>query len=150
MVKQQYHSRQRPSYRVGILGATGAVGQKFVEILAGHPWFEITALAASERSAGKSYRDAVNWIGSRRIPRNVARMPVLPLAPDLDCDFVFSGLSASVAGTAERTFAEAGYPVISNARNYRMHADVPLLIPEINPDHTTLIRNQAWGSGGSL
>lgn len=137
-------------YRVGILGATGAVGQKFIEVLDGHPWFEITALAASERSAGKSYSEAVNWIGSRPIPEKVATQKVFEVRPDLDCDFVFSGLTASVAGDVERAFAEAGYPVISNARNFRMEADVPLLIPEVNPDHTALIEQQQWGGGGFI
>ncbi|GIV62262.1 MAG: aspartate-semialdehyde dehydrogenase [Rhodothermaceae bacterium] len=133
--------------RVGVLGATGAVGQKFIEWLDGHPWFEVTALIASERSAGKPYREAVNWIGSRPIPEAIAAMPVESATTLPDCDFVFSGLDASVAGELERRFAEAGYPVISNARNYRMHDDVPLLIPEINPDHTKLIEQQRWGEG---
>ncbi len=129
--------------RVGILGATGAVGQKFVELLDGHPQFEIAALAASERSAGKPYREAANWIGGSEMPERVAEMEVLPVAPDaLDCDFVFSGLDASVAGEVERAFAEAGVPVISNARNHRMDPAVPLLIPEVNPDHTALIDGQ--------
>lgn len=134
--------------RVGILGATGAVGQKFVERLEGHPWFEVTALAASERSAGKPYREAVNWIGSRPIPAALAGEEVVAAAPGLDCDFVFSGLDSAVAGDLERAFAEAGYPVISNARNHRMQADVPLLIPEVNPDHTALIAQQRWGGEG--
>ena len=140
----------RPQLRAGILGATGAVGQKFVEILADHPWFKITALAASERSAGQRYREAARWIGSAPIPRAVADMKVVPLRDNLDCDFVFSGLSARVAGEAERMFAAAGYPVISNARNYRMKEDVPLLIPEINPDHTALVHNQCWDRGGYI
>ena len=138
---------ERP-YRVGILGATGAVGQKFVEILDGHPWFEISALAASERSAGKPYREAANWIGTARIPDHIADQKVVLGEPGIDCDFVFSGLSSNVAGEIERTFAEAGYPVISNARNYRMQDDVPLLIPEVNPDHIALIDRQHWGSDG--
>ena len=128
--------------RVGILGATGAVGQKFVELLDGHPDFEIAALAASERSAGKPYREAANWIGSTEMPATVAEMEVVACTPDLDCDFVFSGLDSSVAGEVEQAFAAAGYPVISNARNHRMDADVPLLIPEVNPDHTALIKQQ--------
>ncbi len=130
-------------YRAGILGATGAVGQKFVEVLNGHPWFEITALAASERSAGRPYGEAVNWIGSTAIPEEISRMEVVPVTPDLDCDFVFSGLTANVATSMELAFAQAGYPVISNARSFRMHADVPLLIPEVNPDHTGLIDRQS-------
>ncbi|HMB92670.1 MAG TPA: hypothetical protein VKP65_17595, partial [Rhodothermales bacterium] len=137
-------------YRVGILGATGAVGQKFIEFLDGHPWFDITALAASERSAGKTYREAVNWIGSTAIPEQIAAMEVVACEPGLDCDFVFSGLTADVAGDIERQFAEAGYPVISNARNYRMEPDVPLLIPEVNPDHIALIDQQQWGNGGFI
>ncbi|MDQ7040694.1 MAG: aspartate-semialdehyde dehydrogenase [Rhodothermus sp.] len=140
----------RSKFRVGILGATGAVGQKFVELLADHPWFEISVLAASERSAGKRYQEAVNWIGSRPIPPQVAEQEVVPITTDLDCDFVFSGLSASVAGEVEGRLAEAGYPVISNARNYRMREDVPLLIPEINPEHTALIERQPWRSRGGF
>lgn len=138
------------SFRVGILGATGAVGQTFVELLDGHPLFEIAALAASERSAGKPYREAANWIGGVEMPESVAEMTVQPCTPVLDCDFVFSGLDASVAGEIEGAFAGAGYPVISNARNYRMEPDVPLLIPEVNPDHTALIDRQDWDGGGFI
>jgi aspartate-semialdehyde dehydrogenase len=137
-------------YRVGILGATGAVGQKFVELLEHHPWFEVAVLAASERSAGKSYRAAVNWIGSTPIPAALAEQEVVEAHPDLDCDFVFSGLDATVAGELERAFAERGIPVISNARNFRMADDVPLLIPEVNPDHTALIDRQVWRAGGGF
>lgn len=142
--------RSNPHFRVGILGATGAVGQRFVELLADHSWFEITALAASERSAGRPYREAANWMGSDPIPETVADLIVEPPEPALDCDFVFSGLSSSVAGEVERAFAEAGYPVISNAKNYRMAADVPLLIPEVNPDHAALVETQHWGEGGFI
>ncbi len=137
-------------FKVGILGATGAVGQKFVEILENHPWFEISALAASERSAGKKYGEVVNWIGSSPIPPALFEQEVLEARPGFDCDFVFSGLDASVAGDLERQFAEAGYPVISNARNYRMQENVPLLIPEVNPDHTALIEGQTWSNGGFI
>lgn len=137
-------------YRVGILGATGAVGQKFVEILDNHPWFEISALAASARSAGKPYREATNWIGAAPIPDAIAEQEVVQGKPGLDCDFVFSGLSASVAEDIERAFAEAGYPVISNARNFRMDKTVPLLIPEVNPDHIALIDQQNWPDGGFI
>ena len=136
--------------QVGILGATGAVGQKFVEILDGHPWFEITALAASDRSAGKPYREAVNWIGSRPIPDYLADRVVERASPGIACDFVFSGLDASVAGEIEGQFADAGYPVISNARNYRMQDDVPLLVPEVNPDHIRLIDQQKREGGGFI
>ena len=136
--------------RVGILGATGAVGQQFVELLADHPLFELAALAASERSAGRPYREAVNWIGSTEPPERVAAMTVQPAAPGLDCDLVFSGLDAGVAGEIEAAFARAGYPVVSNARNHRMAPDVPLLIPEVNPDHTALVEKQDWGGAGGF
>ncbi|MEM9996929.1 MAG: aspartate-semialdehyde dehydrogenase [Bacteroidota bacterium] len=130
--------------RVGILGATGAVGQRFVQLLDGHPYFRVTALAASERSAGKPYRDAAHWTLDTPMPEIVAGMEVQTCEPPLDCDFVFSGLDSSVAGEVEAAFARVGYPVISNAKNYRMHPDVPLLIPEVNPDHTKLIERQRW------
>ncbi|MEM6783572.1 MAG: aspartate-semialdehyde dehydrogenase [Bacteroidota bacterium] len=132
--------------RVGILGATGAVGQRFVQLLDGHPYFRITALAASERSAGKPYAEAAHWTLDTPMPDLVRDLVVQPCTPELDCDFVFSGLDSSVAGEVEAAFARAGYPVISNAKNYRMHPEVPLLIPEVNPDHTALIDRQNWGS----
>ncbi len=136
--------------RAGILGATGAVGQKFVELLAGHPWFRVSALAASERSSGRPYKDAVNWFATAPIPTEIAELTVEPCAPDLDCDFVFSGLDSSVAEEIEGAFAAAGYPVISNAKNYRMVNDVPLLIPEVNPGHTSLIGRQKATKGGFI
>lgn len=140
-----------PDYRVGILGATGAVGQTFVRLLEDHPWFTITAVAASEQSAGASYRESTNWLSGRPIPQEVADLEVQPTDPArMDCDFVFSALSSKVAGEKEREFAEAGVPVISNAKNYRMADDVPLLIPEVNPEHIALIDTQAWGSGGFI
>lgn len=137
--------------RVGILGATGAVGQKFVKLLEGHPWFEITALAASERSAGKLYRDAAHWLEDTPMPKDVAQLMVQNAETDeLDCDLVFSGLDALVAGAVEERFARAGFPVISNAKNFRMHPHVPLLIPEVNADHIGLIDQQNWGSPGFI
>ncbi len=136
--------------RVGILGATGAVGQKFVSLLEGHPWFELTALAASERSAGKSYGEAAHWIESTPLPASVAQMEVQLCEPGLDCDLVFSGLDSSVAGPVEKAFAAAGYPVISNAKNHRMDDDVPLLIPEVNPEHLALIERQNHASNGFI
>jgi len=137
-----------PSFRVGILGATGAVGQTFVRLIEDHPWFTVTALAASERSAGKPYREAVNWLSGKPMPAAVADLEVHPTDPAaFDCDFVFSGLSSSVAGEVEQAFAEAGVPVISNAKNYRMQQDVPLLIPEVNADHAALVEAQNWGDG---
>ena len=135
---------------VGILGATGAVGQKFVALLENHPWFKVKHLAASSRSAGKAYKDAANWIASEPMPDSIANKIVKETAPGFECDFVFSGLDSSVAGEVEQAFARAGYPVISNAKNYRMHPQVPLLIPEVNPSHTELITQQSWGSNGYI
>lgn len=138
-------------YQVGILGATGAVGQTFIRLLEDHPWFMVAEVAASERSTGQSYREAVNWLSGDPIPDHVASLTVQPTEPDaLDCDFVFSGLSSSVAGDIEGAFARAGFPVISNAKNYRMQEDVPLLIPEVNPTHVGLIDQQEWGSPGFI
>jgi len=129
---------------VGILGATGSVGQKFIELLQDHPWFKITALGASERSAGKLYKHASNWFQQRPIPARIANMVVSECKPDLPCRIVFSGLDASVAGPIEEAFAEAGYIVISNAKNHRMTDNVPLLVPDINPDHLDLIKFQKY------
>lgn len=132
---------------VGILGATGSVGQKFIQLLQHHPWFEINSVAASERSAGKKYGDAVNWFMTAPIPKSVADLTIRACEPDLPCKIVFSGLDASVAGDIETDFARAGYVVISNSRNHRFDTDVPLLIPEINPDHLNLIKHQPYGDG---
>ena len=129
-------------YRVGILGATGTVGQRFVQLLEGHPEFEITALAASDRSAGKRYAEACAWKLSGEIPEAVADIVVAPIEPPLDCDIIFSSLPSSVARETEEAFARAGYPVISNSSSYRMDEDIPLLIPEINADHLALIERQ--------
>ncbi|MEK7101094.1 MAG: aspartate-semialdehyde dehydrogenase [Patescibacteria group bacterium] len=128
--------------RVGILGATGSVGQRFVALLSDHPWFTVTALAASEKSAGKPYRNAVNWKMATPIPDDVARLVIMEASPPLPCDLVFSGLDASVAGEIEEAFAKSGYPVISNSKNHRMDSDVPLLIPEVNADHIDIILSQ--------
>ena len=134
----------------GILGATGAVGQTFIRLLDDHPWFDVAALGASERSAGQSYREAAHWLAGTPRPEAVADLTVQECVPEAfdDCDFVFSGLDSSVAGQIERAFAAAGVPVISNAKNYRMQADVPLLVPEINPGHAALIERQFWSDGG--
>ena len=137
--------------RAGILGATGAVGQTFVRLLAGHPLFEITAVAASERSAGKRYDEAATWISDAELDPAVAAMTVRLVGEELPCDVLFSGLDAAVAGDAEADAARRGYVVVSNARNHRMAADVPLLVPEVNPDHLALVDRQAWGdaAGGA-
>jgi aspartate-semialdehyde dehydrogenase len=132
---------------IGILGATGSVGQKFIELLSNHPWFEIKELAASELSAGKKYKDAVDWFLPSQMTEQVAEIEVKKCETNLDCKIVFSGLDSSVAGEIETEFAKNGYVVISNSRNHRMDNDVPLLIPEINPDHIELIKKQKYGEG---
>ncbi len=124
---------------VGVLGATGAVGQKFIKLLEGHPWFEVTAVAASERSAGKRYGEVAAWKQVTPMPPQVRELEVRPCTPDLGCRVVFSGLDASVAGPAEDEFARAGYVVLSNSKNHRLDEDVPLVIPELNHDHLDII-----------
>jgi len=129
--------------KAGILGATGAVGQRFVEALANHPWFEITALAASERSAGKTYREAAGWRLDTAMPESVENIEVVPVDPKaVDADVVFSALPADLALTVEPEFAKAGFAVASNASSYRMEKDIPLVIPEVNPEHLGLIEVQ--------
>lgn len=135
--------------KVGVLGATGAVGQQFIRLLDGHPWFEVAAVAASERSAGKTYAEAARWVLGTDIPEAVAGLVVQDAGNvDLDVDFVFSGLDASVAQEMERAYAARGIPVVSNTRNYRMDPAVPLLIPEVNPDHTALVERQTFDPDG--
>ena len=133
--------------RVGVLGATGLVGQRIVSLLADHPWFELTEVAASERSSGKTYAEAVRWHLDVPIPETARDLVVRSLDPSLDCDFVFSALDSSVAGGAEEDFARAGYPVVSNSRNHRMDPDVPLLIPEVNAAHLDAIPLQRKNRG---
>jgi aspartate-semialdehyde dehydrogenase len=132
---------------VGILGATGMVGQQFIALLANHPWFKVAWLGASERSAGKAYRDAAAWRLPNPLPDEVARMGVDAASPGRAPALVFSGLDSSVAGEIEGAFAQAGHVIVSNARNYRMDADVPLLIPEVNADHLSLLQTQASARG---
>jgi aspartate-semialdehyde dehydrogenase len=132
---------------VGVLGATGSVGQKFIELLSNHPWFEITEIAASERSAGKKYKDVVNWFSSSPLPESVAGLMIKNCEPDLKCKVVFSGLDSSIAGGIEQAFAKAGYTVVSNSKNHRMDKDVPLLVPEINSEHIELIKHQKFNNG---
>ena len=137
---------------VGVLGATGTVGQQFVRLLANHPWFEATWLAGSERSEGKKYADAANWKLATPMPDAAAARVVQPPIPGNGPKLVFSALDANVAGDLEKAFAEAGHIVVSNARNYRMDPLVPLLIPEINPDHLQLLERQksAYGWKGGI
>ncbi len=132
---------------VAVLGATGSVGQRFVELLSNHPWFEVAELAASDRSAGKKYSEAVNWIMQTPLQDKFAGMIVKKCEPDLEAKIVFSGLDASVAGEIETAFAEAGYYVISNARNHRFDENVPLIIPEVNHDHLKLLKTQDYKGG---
>ena len=138
--------------KVGILGATGNVGQRFVQLLSDHPWFEISNLCASERSAGKPYKEVVNWKVSASVPKEVENLVVGLCEPNIDARIVFSGLDSSVAGEIEEKFAKAGYVVISNSKNHRMDPDVPLLIPEVNPDHLALVEQQKkrFGRGGFI
>jgi aspartate-semialdehyde dehydrogenase len=127
---------------VAVLGATGAVGQTFIRLLAGHPWFEVAEVAASERSAGKPYAEAAKWLEGA-MPAAVAAMTVLPCDPAVvRSPLVFSALDASAAGEVEPAFARAGRVVLSNAKNFRMEADVPLLIPEINAGHLAVLERQ--------
>ena len=128
--------------RVGILGATGMVGQRFIQLLEDHPQFEITALAASDRSQGKTFQDACTWRLNGEMPAFVKSMVVAAPQPPLDCQLIFSSLPGDIARESEGSFAMAGYPVISNSSAYRMDADVPLLIPEVNHDHLALLDAQ--------
>lgn len=132
---------------VGILGATGMVGQKFIELLVEHPWFEIVALAASDRSSGKKYGQAMRWMMELPLQNYISEMVVRSCEPDMPCRIVFSGLDSDVAGEIETKFANAGYVVISNSRNHRMDPDVPLLIPEVNSAHLDLVKSQKYGKG---
>ena len=140
--------------KVGVLGATGAVGQRFIQLLDRHPWFEVTEVAASERSARRTYGEGMKgrWKMVGDIPARVAALEVKECTPELDCRLVFSALDASVAGPVEETFADAGYIVCSNSRNHRMDDDVPLLIPEVNLDHLDVIKEQRrrWSKGGFI
>jgi aspartate-semialdehyde dehydrogenase len=129
-------------FRVGILGATGTVGQRFIQLLQHHPQFEITALAASDRSQGKAYSAACSWRLEGEMPQAVQDLIVQAPAPPLDCELIFSSLPGDIARETEGSFAAAGYPVISNSSAYRMDVDVPLLIPEINHQHLSLIETQ--------
>src|SRR5256886_1454295 len=133
--------------RAGILGATGVVGQRFIQLLEVHPQFEVTVLAASDRSQGKTYAEACAWRLPGEMPERVRQIAVQSPAPPLDCDFVFSSLPGNVAKEAEENFARSGYPVISNSSSHRMAADVPLLIPEVNHEHVALIDAQRTRRG---
>jgi aspartate-semialdehyde dehydrogenase len=137
---------------VAVLGATGAVGQRFIQLLEGHPWFRITELVASDRSAGQRYGDVTRWVLPGGPPDHLAGQEVLPLDADLQARIVFSALPADIARTVEWRLAETGHIVCTNASAYRMHEHVPILLPEINADHARLVEVQrriyGWDGGG--
>ncbi len=138
---------------VAVLGATGMVGQRFIELLQGHPWFEIVALAASEQHGGRPYAEVARWRLASEMPASVASLPVVVCRPEAlpAVKIAFSALPGEIAGEIELAFANAGVAVFSNAKNYRMVADVPLLIPEVNPEHIAAIVQQrklrGWSTG---
>src|SRR5487761_433905 len=137
-------------YKIGILGATGMVGQRLIQLLENHPWFQVTWLAASDRSSGKRYEEAVRWKLDTPIPASVAKLPVSPATPEQNPDgvpeIIFAALDTDIARELEPKFAAAGCAVISNSSAFRMQADVPLVIPEVNADHLALIPQQNWNS----
>src|SRR6202162_408670 len=135
---------------VGILGATGIVGQRFVQMLEDHPWVEVAWLGAADRAEGRLYGEAARWKLKTAIPARVAAMRVSPAKPDGAPKLIFAALDASIAAEMEPLFAEAGCAVITNSSALRMQKDVPLVIPEVNPDHIKLLECQAWRkkSGG--
>jgi aspartate-semialdehyde dehydrogenase len=139
-------------YPIGILGATGMVGQRFIQLLENHPWFEVAWLAASDRSSGRKYGDAVRWRLDTSLPERIARMTVSPAEPLGAPRIIFAALDADIAREMEPKFAAAGCAVVSNSSAFRMHANVPLVIPEVNPEHLHLIEDQPWRkeSGGYM
>lgn len=149
MTPAQFPGKRKAKWPVAVLGATGAVGQMFVRLLADHPWFEIAELAASERSAGKKYGEVTRWLEGPLPPPSILARRVIACDPGVvSAPIVFSALDAAVAGEVELAFATAGKFVLSNAKNFRMEPDVPLVIPEVNGDHLGLLecqrRNRGW------
>lgn len=150
--RDNQESRRR---RVAVLGATGMVGQTFIRLLENHPWFELAEVAASERSAGRQYGEAVRWVSGGQMPESVASRTIVACDPGVvSADIVFSALDSGVAGEAELAFARAGKIVLSNAKNHRMAPDVPLVIAEVNPDHLRVLetqrRSRGWRDGGGI
>jgi aspartate-semialdehyde dehydrogenase len=135
--------------RVAVLGATGTVGQRFIQLLEGHPWFEVAALTGSERSAGRSYGEAARWVLDTPMPAAVRELTVLGEGAPLDTPLVFSALPSKTAGAIEARLAAAGHIVCTNASDHRMDPDVPLLIPEVNPEHLDLLAVQRKARGWS-
>jgi aspartate-semialdehyde dehydrogenase len=142
----------RNKYPIGILGATGMVGQRFIQLLENHPWFEIAWLAASDRSSGKKYGDAAKWRLEFPLPDRIANMTVSPADPAGAPKIIFAALDSDIAKDLEPKFAAAGCAVVSNSSAFRMHPDVPLVIPEVNAEHLHLIEEQSWRkeSGGYM
>jgi aspartate-semialdehyde dehydrogenase len=138
--------------QIGILGATGMVGQRFIQLIENHPWFEIVWLAASDKSSGKKYIDAAKWKLDTPCPKRIAEMTVSPATPENAPKIIFAALDADIAHELEPLFAEAGCAVISNSSAFRMHPNVPLVIPEVNAEHLHLIEDQGWRkqSGGYI
>jgi aspartate-semialdehyde dehydrogenase len=138
--------------KIGILGATGMVGQRFIQLLENHPWFEVGWLAASDRSSGKPYGEAVRWKLDTPLPERIAAMPVSPATPEGAPRVIFAALDADIAREMEPRFAAAGCAVITNSSAFRMEPSVPLVIPEVNADHLALVENQTWRkeSGGYI
>lgn len=137
-----------PKIPVAVLGATGTVGQRFISLLAGHPWFELVALTGSERSAGRRYGEVVQWLQTTPLPAAVAEMTVDRDRPSRPVHLAFSALTSDVAGPLETALAADGLFVVSNASSHRMVPDVPLVVPEVNPDHLALVRHQRFARGG--
>src|ERR1700678_629987 len=131
---------------VGVLGATGIVGQRFIQMLEQHPWFEVVWLAASDRSEGRRYAEAARWRLKTAIPAKVAQMTLAAAQPEGAPKIIFAALDAAIAREMEPQFADAGCAVISNSSALRMQSDVPLVIPEVNGDHIRLIDKQSWRS----
>jgi aspartate-semialdehyde dehydrogenase len=149
-VVESKKSSMQTKIPVGILGATGIVGQRFVQMLEHHPWFEVAWLAASDRSEGRQYAEAARWRLKSAIPQPVAAMVVSPAKPEGAPKVIFAALDSAIAAELEPKFAEAGCAVVSNSSALRMQKDVPLVIPEVNPDHIKLLECQSWRrkSGG--
>lgn len=141
---------QTKKIKVGILGATGSVGQKFIELLSVHPEFEINELAASDRSAGKLFGESVNWIINSRIPQDIAKLKIKSCGDRFESKFLFSALDASAAEGIEPKLANRGHIIISNAKNQRWNPTVPLVIPEVNADHLDLLKYQTYDNGGLI
>src|SRR5881397_684721 len=142
----------KSKHPIGILGATGMVGQRFIQLLEKHPWFEVAWLAASDRSSGKKYAEAAKWRLDTPLPDRIAHMTVAPAEPEGAPKIIFAALDTDIARDMEPKFAAAGCAVVSNSSAFRMHPSVPLVIPEVNADHLHLIEEQTWRkeSGGYM